>query len=431
MTNIGDNAFQYCNYLETVYTYIGDGGRVKEMMRGKGVDVDTLTFAEYEPTRYTVSLNDNLDGLQSQELEVVEGSTLDELPTFDRNGYAFLGWFSQSEGGDVVPAETHVLSNITLYAHWDRKEIVDMLPGLMDVGCSGNADWLVKWTGMEWWLQSGEIGDRESSALSASVSGTGTLSFSWKVSSDCEEGYKDDYLSFMVDDVEVEWIGGEKGWLTVRAELGKSDLPHIVKWLYIKDKSAKAGSDCGWLKDVTWTPAEPIPPVASDDDVAPALAGTADANVAANVTNAAQYASYRVWALSVTNATTTVQMIKESTRTWLSYALGTDTLIDREFTSDDVKIESFAPTSADGRFEFSVSLKDVNIGGGAVAVETLKENLKKVLGLEGAATLDLGAFSSDNIDISFETPVDGKARFTAKPPAGAGNSFFMRVKVKK
>ena len=81
-------------------------------------------------------------------------------------------------------------------------------------------------------------------------------------------------------------------------------------------------------------------------------------------------------------------------------------------------------------FAFEVAIDNVNIGGGSVAVETLKENLKKVLAVEGAATLSPGGFSSDNIDITFDTPVDGKARFTVSPPADAGNSFFMRVKIK-
>ena len=63
-------------------------------------------------------------------------------------------------------------------------------------------------------------------------------------------------------------------------------------------------------------------------------------------------------------------------------------------------------------------------------METLKENLKKVLGIEGSATLSPGGFSFDNIDITFDTPVDGKAKFTVTPPTDVGNSFFMRIKVK-
>ena len=54
----------------------------------------------------------------------------------------------------------------------------------------------------------------------------------------------------------------------------------------------------------------------------------------------------------------------------------------------------------------------------------------KALALLVAALATSGAFSSDNIDITFDTPVDGKAKFTVSPPADAGNSFFMRVKVK-
>ena len=40
-----------------------------------------------------------------------------------------------------------------------------------------------------------------------------------------------------------------------------------------------------------------------------------------------------------------------------------------------------------------VNKSGVNIGGGSVAVETLRANLKKALEPEGAATLDRGSFS--------------------------------------
>ena len=176
-----------------------------------------------------------------------------------------------------------------------------------------------------------------------------------------------------------------------------------------------------------------IPAIATDatpNVVAAALYGAADPDLTANITNATQYANYRTWALSVTNSTITAQTVKESTSTWLSYALGAGALIGKEITSEDVKIESFTPSSTDGKFEFTVSVKDVNIGGGSVTEAVLKENLKKVLGIEGAKSLSSGAFSPDNIDITFDTPVDGKAKVTVSPPNDAGNSFFMRVKVK-
>ncbi len=291
--------------------------------------------------------------------------------------------------------------------------------------------------------QSGAIGDAEEEGqttttwLQTRVSGAGTVSFRWKV--DCEDdgssGATWDRAEFSVDGTTIVAMDGDSGWQLFSHEIMLSG-EHVLRWTFIKDDyNEEACADHAWVSGFTWSPVngesvDQIPEVASDSEVASALAGTMDANLTANITNVSQYAAYRSWALSVTNATTTAQTIKESTRTWLSYAFATDALIDKELTSDDVKIESFAPASTDGKFEFTVSVKDVNIGGGSVAVETLKENLKKVLGIEGSATLLPGSFSSDNIDITFDTPVDGKARFTVTPQVDAGSSFFMRVKVK-
>ena len=189
----------------------------------------------------------------------------------------------------------------------------------------------------------------------------------------------------------------------------------------------------------------PIPelnPTATDQEVAVALDGVSDVNLTANVTNAAQYAAYRTWALSVTNGTTTAQMIKESDKAWLSFALGANALIGKEITSNDVRIVAFEAADVDSgamgssrpTFAFEVVIDNVNIGGGMVAVETLKENLKKVLGIEGAARLEESAFSSENVDFEIGTPKDGKATFTAKPKdaaKGDGGAFFMRVRVKQ
>ena len=160
----------------------------------------------------------------------------------------------------------------------------------------------------------------------------------------------------------------------------------------------------------------PLPYGAAKIEVAKALSDATDDNLAANIVDGTNYNAFCAWAQSVKDASGSAsigaQTVKESANAWLSYAFAADALIEKELTSDDVKIESFTPASTDGKFEFTVSVKDVNIGGGSVAVETLKENLKKVLGIEGAATLSPSGFSSDNIDITFDTPVDGKAKFT-------------------
>ena len=179
---------------------------------------------------------------------------------------------------------------------------------------------------------------------------------------------------------------------------------------------------------------EAVPEVFDDDDVAIALKGSKDPELKKNIVDAESYESYREWAQTVCasggSSAAGTRAVKGSANTWLSYALGADSLIGKDLEPDDVKIESFSPASTDGSFEFVVGIDGVNVGSGFVEESIFKSNLKKVIGIEGAATLSSGAFSSDNIDISVESPVGGKARLTVTPPDNAGETFFMRVKVR-
>ena len=147
--------------------------------------------------------------------------------------------------------------------------------------------------------------------------------------------------------------------------------------------------------------------------------------------NAEEYGRFRDW---VENTIKDADSIAASRYAAVSYLLGADRLVPDNLASGDVKIESFEPTVEDGKFAFEVSIADVGIGEGVTITETNREaiigNIKKVLGVEGAARLDESAFSSDNIEITFDAPVDGKARFMVTPPAQDSNSFFLRVKVK-
>lgn len=109
--------------------------------------------------------------------------------------------------------------------------------------------------------RSGTIDHGGETRLTTTVSGPGTLSFWWKVSS--ERNY--DKLSVSVDDVERADISGEQDWArkTVPVTGGGS---HTVVWTYRKDGSVSGGSDCGWVDQVVWTQnssiAPSVPPVA-------------------------------------------------------------------------------------------------------------------------------------------------------------------------
>jgi len=168
--------------------------------------------------------------------------------------------------------------------------------------------------------------------------------------------------------------------------------------------------------------ADPIPDIGENptaEEIAEALGGSADSTLADHVTNGTQYAAYRAWAQKVKGAD--VQAVKESPNAWLSFALGSETLIANAPTNGAVKIESFEP-AADGTFAFTVSVKDIKIGSAAAA-----ENLKQVFGLEGGASLE--EMSPGGVDIVFGTPENGKVTFSAKPKDADLSAYFMKVRM--
>jgi hypothetical protein len=97
--------------------------------------------------------------------------------------------------------------------------------------------------------QTGSIGDNQSTYLSTSVTGPGTLSFSWKVSS--EEDF--DFFNVYLDGVLKYYWSGESSWF--RSELTIPSGTHTVKWEYVKDADVSSGQDAGWVDDVVFTPA--------------------------------------------------------------------------------------------------------------------------------------------------------------------------------
>ena len=108
--------------------------------------------------------------------------------------------------------------------------------------------------------QSGAIGANQESDLDTTVTGPGTLTFWWKVSS--EASY--DYLRFRLDDAEVATapgISGTLGWQQVTVSIPAGS--HALRWLYVKDESVSAGADAGWVDQVVFTPGSQAPVITS------------------------------------------------------------------------------------------------------------------------------------------------------------------------
>jgi hypothetical protein len=101
--------------------------------------------------------------------------------------------------------------------------------------------------------QSAPIGNSMESILRTMVTGPGTVTFWWMVSS--EEYF--DILSFAIDIVAspVTNISGEVGWERESFSVGAG--VHSLWWIYAKDPDVSVGLDAGWVDQVSFIPDVP------------------------------------------------------------------------------------------------------------------------------------------------------------------------------
>ena len=180
------------------------------------------------------------------------------------NGAPAIGMMDCANEGVLI----HVGRGVTLQEGAD---------GTYDTGHCGDGSEYLNWLGRDFttggdsaWmrvkdvseddyvLKSGAITHSQTSRLETVVSGSGTVSFKWKVS--CEDYFVFrthkillDYLSFSVDGTERGFINGETNWTNaVFAVEGAGD--HRLVWAYVKDSEVSEGDDCAWLDTVVWHP---------------------------------------------------------------------------------------------------------------------------------------------------------------------------------
>lgn len=161
----------------------------------------------------------------------------------------FTGW----SGGGCTGTGTCVVSlanDTTVAATFATTTLGEALniPGI-NVTTTGNANWFPESSTTHDGssaAQSGDIADSQTSSMQFTVTGPGTLSFWWKVSS--ESSY--DYLKFYIDDlVQNSGISGTVDWTQVSG----IDIPsgtHTLRWTYSKDGSMSSGSDTGWVDQI-------------------------------------------------------------------------------------------------------------------------------------------------------------------------------------
>lgn len=97
------------------------------------------------------------------------------------------------------------------------------------------------------------LADGRSSSIETPVTGPGTVSFAWTVSS--EANY--DYFRFEIDDTVIDQISGNSGGNNIPWATLTRDIPagsHVLRWRYIKDGNGGDGLDAAWLDNIQYRP---------------------------------------------------------------------------------------------------------------------------------------------------------------------------------
>ena len=202
---------------------------------------------------YTAGANGTITGTSPQTVNY--GSNGTAVTAVPDPGYRFVQW---SDNATVNPrTDTNVTANISVTAGFA------MIPPDEDfeTGDLTKLPWLTGGDGV-WFVQnlvkhndayagqSPVLGDNQSSYLEVTldVTSAGTVSFWHKVSSAAG-----DNLIFLIDGVEQERWSGEIDWAYSGYAVSTPGI-HTFRWEYAKDGSGSAGSDAGWLDNITFPP---------------------------------------------------------------------------------------------------------------------------------------------------------------------------------
>ncbi len=74
-----------------------------------------------QTAKYTVTFHKNGGSKASKtSITVVGGQKIGKLPTAQRKGYAFLGWYTAKKGGTKITSSLKVTKNLSVYAQWKK-----------------------------------------------------------------------------------------------------------------------------------------------------------------------------------------------------------------------------------------------------------------------------------------------------------------------
>ena len=214
-----------------------------------------VTDDNYEPINAIISIQD-IDHDILPDSEIGDYYRLLAPGTYTITAQAF-GYLSQSEEV-TVPIDGYVTKDfqLSLDPSLAEADIEDFETGTFQSfnwNFEGDANWQPD--DMEIFEgnfsgRSGNISDNEETSMSITldVIEDGQISFYKKVS--CEStgsvtGNYYDYLSFFIDEIEMDKWAGEINWSLESFPVDSGN--HTFKWTFIKDQAVTSGSDAAWV----------------------------------------------------------------------------------------------------------------------------------------------------------------------------------------
>ena len=84
------------------------------------------TKPETKPTTEVTVTFDANGGSVTPSSATTKGGKLESLPTPTYDGYDFLGWYTEKDGGNKVTTDTVFTKDSTIYAHWEKEGIASV-----------------------------------------------------------------------------------------------------------------------------------------------------------------------------------------------------------------------------------------------------------------------------------------------------------------
>ena len=175
----------------------------------------------------------------------------------------FLSNVSPAQAGDYTLVASNALNSVTsTNAHLT---VLTLAEGLDSTGLAWTTGGARGWhtvvgkthDGVDA-AESGDISESQESWMQTSVTGPGSLTFWWKVSSESNRfGFGGDALEFSIDGAVRSNILGEVAWQSNAYAITAG--VHTLRWRYVKDGSLAEGEDRGWVDQVQWVAAAPQP----------------------------------------------------------------------------------------------------------------------------------------------------------------------------